>query len=622
MRMSEETTERLVDPNWLTALESRDPESAGILRAALALNPAILTRKSNGTPCPTIPDWAEKTPAPDIVVLLGTSPLTGALLPILPVSTRFFLLETDPVRALDCLNKLPNPEETIKSGRLVLGLGQDSENIEQRFSLIVQLHRTPTFQLVYAKGVTQESEQFYIQTLRQIRESIHLNVFNLNTLIYRGPQWQFNTLRNLPRLLTNPGINALAGQFPEKPALVIGAGPSLNEIIPLLRKIAHGFVLIATGTALRPLRAAGIRPDLVVTMDASVKTDPQFQTHCDDLYLACSSIAHPPALRKFRGLFSTQLSANPIDQWLISRNVNKGMLAAMGTVTTSAIDLAVKMGCAPIISIGFDLSFKDDGTTHANGTMYHGQRHNPGHLVRVPGNFQQDVLTTTQFQCYITLIEQYVKAHPKCSFLNATTTGAQIKGMRVIAPDILTTLAADDLLAFEKISVIHAGFQENISAAIRDELKGLASELQSLHEETQSAALLCNRLILMLRAPHPDDEPMAKKYLDKLAALDRRIATAQTTSAILEMSLWPISYQTSGVATPTEKSLGEAVTANKRSRILYEQISGAALWTRDLLVSVIAEFDTQRMAHDMLIKETDLENKHIGNNCQAMLQVS
>ena len=622
MSTSEKPVERAAAPDWLALLETRDPESAAFLRAALTPDQTALKRESIGAPSPCLPDWAGQTPAPDIVILIGASPLLSALIPILPAATRFFLLEMDPARAFACLNNLPTPVDTIKSDQLVLGLGRDSPKIEARFAVMLRQQRTPTFQLVHAGNIAPNSEQFYTQVLRRICEGIHLNVFNLNTLIYRGPQWQFNTLRNLPRLVVNPGINTLAGLFRGKPAIIVGAGPSLNPLIPLLGKIAPGFVIIATATALRPLRAAGIRPDLVVTVDASVRTDPQFQTRCDDLFLACSSIAHPPALRKFRGLFSAQLNANPIDKWLISRGASKGMLAAMGTVTTTAVDLAVQMGCDPIISVGFDLSFADDGTTHANGTMYHGQRYNPEQLVRVPGNCQPEVLTTPQFQCYISLIEQYVKAHPDCSFLNATAGGARLQGMRVIAPELLPTLAAGNIQAFESIASIHADFHDNTGVAIRGELEGLVGELQSLHLEAQRAALLCNRLILMLRAPHPDDEPMARKHLDQLAALDRRIATAQTTSAILEMSLWPISYNTTSAPVPEEQNQSEAILANKRSRTLYEQIAGAALWTRDLLVDVIAEFNTQDTACGLLINETASKQNQIGKKCQEMLQAS
>ena len=276
-------------------------------------------------------------PAPDVVIMLGwrgglslQSVLNG-----LPKTTRVLVLEYDLAQAVAAYRQAPI-EPAIAEGRLVLAIGSDPEFVQARIYQMLDMHNPPTIRLFDSGLSAPEASRFYVAMLKDAMESVHLNVFNLNTLIGRGPLWQYNTLKNLPYLITHPGINALIGKFAGKPALIVGAGPSLNKALPYLKEVAKHYVILCAATALRPLRAAGITPDLVVAVDASKKTAPQFEAPCEDVYLACSSIVYPPALPKFKGIFSGHLNANPIERWLSERGSPKGLWIAAGTVTTTA----------------------------------------------------------------------------------------------------------------------------------------------------------------------------------------------------------------------------------------------------------------------------------------------
>lgn len=569
----------------LDTLEAHDPESAAFLRQAVL---TAMSRPQVRSTCPStesLPTWLQEgsdAEAPDIVVLLGADDTVARLDACLPPTSRFLLLETDPVRAADLFQKWPL-EERVASGRLTLALGMNRKRVSRQFAKLFRLTASPSVRLIFAADLEPVAEAFYLSAMREIREGIHLNVFNINTMILRGAQWQFNTLQNLPSLLANPGIQALEGLFQGRPGLVVGAGPSLNAVIPHLREAAAGFVVIATGTALRPLRAAGIRPDLVVSVDASIKTGPQFATVCDDLFLACSSFAHPPILSLFRGLFVAQLPANPIDRWLNVLGMGRGYLVAAGTVTTTAIDLARRMGCRSITTIGFDLSFADDGTTHASQSMYDGCRLDPASLIRVPGNYQAEVLTTEQFRCYLALIEDYLASHPDTIYLNATNAGARIAGMRLMRPEEIPALADPAFDAYGVIADAHAAFRGHDTERILPELEKVSRQLQDISESAHLGAMICNQLILMLRSPCAGDEDLAREHLEALSAIDRKFRDAGESSAVLEMSLWPASYRTTAAPPAVGDPRTNAIASNRRSRELYEQIAGAAKWTRRLV---------------------------------------
>ncbi len=85
---------------------------------------------------------------------------------------------------------------------------------------------------------------------------------------YAGP-YLLNTLRNLPTIAAEGDAATLVRLFPGRPALLVAAGPSLDANLPAIAAHRDRVVLIAVDTALRPLLAAGLAPDLVVALDPS-----------------------------------------------------------------------------------------------------------------------------------------------------------------------------------------------------------------------------------------------------------------------------------------------------------------------------------------------------------------
>lgn len=578
--------------NRLATLQQCDPISAGQLRPFMSFMtettfaPAELEESRD-----RIRAWRREQGGNkdiDLVLVAGCNHPAdlAALREELPESAMIYLLVYDLRVAARIYAALPLEEE-VTAGKMRLAFGSDADAARARFLGMLVMSRAPSISIYDGGAADSQAIDFYTRVLMDIRESVHLNVFNIGTMIDRGTLWQHNTICNISSIIANPGVDALQGLFEGKPAIVVGAGPSLNDALDVLSELKGRFVIISTGTALRPLRRAGIRPDFVVAVDGSHKTAPQFETPCDDLYLACSSLVYPPVIPKFKGFFSGALVSNPIANWISTFGTPKGELIAAGTVTASAVDLAVKMGCAPIIAVGFDLCFNDDGTTHASNTMYHGTRVNPSQLVEVPGNLCEYVLTSPQFRCYILLMEEYIKTKPDTRFINATTGGARIGGMEVISPGQLAAYAVERFDAYAEIERVHQAYDEDSSGEIYDALTAIHDHLSAVANEALDAAMICNQLILMLRMPQVADEETAKKLLEELEEKDDFLVSARERSMFLDLSLLPIGFKMHTRRDETEERYSDAVLVNRRARELYEQIAGAARWTRDLLSGVV-----------------------------------
>lgn len=188
---------------------------------------------------------------------------------------------------------------------------------------------------------------------------------------FAGP-YLLNTLTNLRRLLTSRDVGELYGRFGGAPVFVLAAGPSLDRNLVDLKANRDGALVIAVDTALRPCLAAGVEPDLVVAVDPgevnlrhlAVGTAP-LRTHL----VAEPSLA-PGSFDAFADrVFTFRVDRHHPWPWLQEQGLDRSRLLAWGSVLTTALDLAVKLGCDPIVLLGADFAYTD-GQPYCRGTAF------------------------------------------------------------------------------------------------------------------------------------------------------------------------------------------------------------------------------------------------------------
>ncbi|MFW6292847.1 MAG: motility associated factor glycosyltransferase family protein [Spirochaetota bacterium] len=193
---------------------------------------------------------------------------------------------------------------------------------------------------------------------------------NRNTLHRFGRLWVRNLCRNLPRLAGAASVTGLADAFRGLPALLLAAGPTLDQILPALPDLAARCVVIAVDTALDPALRAGVTPDFAVVVD------PQYwnarhldRVHLPDTVLVSEPSAHPRVFRSFPNAIHLCSSVFPLGRAFEESLGRFGSLGAGGSVATTAWDLARLLGATSIHVAGLDLGFPG-GRTHCRGSFF------------------------------------------------------------------------------------------------------------------------------------------------------------------------------------------------------------------------------------------------------------
>jgi len=216
----------------------------------------------------------------------------------------------------------------------------------------------------------------YSRLHQLLQEEIQQFWLNKYTLMHMLPLWIKNIFRNIgsiSSLSTSINVDTV---LPETslPVLVAGAGPSLEENLHFLEARRNEFFLLAVDTAFAPLMQAGIQPDAVVVQEAQFFNLYDFIPfpHLETLLIADLS-SYPGVLQlATNGIHF--VSARFADIALFRRLAKYGLLPSelvpMGSVGSTAVDIALRLTKGPVICTGIDYAFFP-GKTHSNNSPQH-----------------------------------------------------------------------------------------------------------------------------------------------------------------------------------------------------------------------------------------------------------
>ena len=113
-------------------------------------------------------------------------------------------------------------------------------------------------------------QNLYTNEIKSLTEKIKQNfnpiLLDIKTQKNFGKIWQNNIFKNFKRLFNNE--YSFEPLEIDKPILIVGAGPSLEQNIEVIKKNIDNFFVVSSDTSLKILLTHKITPDLVFSFDA------------------------------------------------------------------------------------------------------------------------------------------------------------------------------------------------------------------------------------------------------------------------------------------------------------------------------------------------------------------
>nr|MBC8360187.1 motility associated factor glycosyltransferase family protein [Candidatus Desulfatibia profunda] len=240
-----------------------------------------------------------------------------------------------------------------------------------------------------------------------------------------------NLLGNIKPIVSHPGINQLRDKFKGRPAVTVASGPSLEKNMHLLRDLRDRALIIACDSSFLPLMKRDMRPHIVASLERTAGTGKFYEcvTAVEGIYLAFCPLVQPDVYDSFAGKKIIVFRPFSHFNWF---QLEKGALPIGPAVSNMAFSMAEYLGCDPIIMIGQDLAFAEDGDTHVEDMRF-GERdeHYFSSIIETEGNDGRPVKTSRTWEIFKTAHEYDIDSY-KGLCINATEGGAKIMGAHVM----------------------------------------------------------------------------------------------------------------------------------------------------------------------------------------------
>lgn len=225
--------------------------------------------------------------------------------------------------------------------------------------------------------------------------------------------------------LNLPECGELKDIFKDKAVVIVGAGPSVDSQLDRLRKYRDKITVFATGHIIRRLVNEGIIPDAVIITDPQPLMYKQIDgVNLKGIPMILLSTASSSVIDYYNGSIYVAYQSGYELAEIKAKEIGATLFETGGSVTTTALDIALRFGARKIIFVGVDLAYTG-GYSHASGE---GRRiENTDGLRQVRSNTGGMVYTSKNLDIYRKWIERRLEGVRDTEVYN-TGDGAEIKG--------------------------------------------------------------------------------------------------------------------------------------------------------------------------------------------------
>lgn len=255
-------------------------------------------------------------------------------------------------------------------------------------------------------------------------------------------RWTLNSLLNFKKTLETPKLfdEKIRKTFKDRPAIIVSAGPSLEEELDGLRYIKENNLayLFAVGSAINPLLKNEIYPDAACTYDPQATNHLVFEQviekNITTIPLIYGSSVGFETLQKYPGpLVHFITNQDKVAAYYLRDAIDSvEVINDAPSIAVITFQFLSKLGCNPIILVGQNLAFRGS-KSYAEGSKRSGIRTDVDteklkKAIEVESVDGEIILTTDGFKNMREQLELYISRYPEIQVINTTKGGAKIRG--------------------------------------------------------------------------------------------------------------------------------------------------------------------------------------------------
>ncbi len=361
------------------------------------------------------------------------------------------VVEPEPALFHESLSRI-DLRSLTNTPRLEFVLGTTGEEFYQALLKFMEFVLSADLLVIPLPFVDIYPNSFFEVIRSEIQKLMSTKKQMLTHMAEQGYRCQENIICNLPHMIRCLLPHDIHKSIPNQPAIIVAAGPSLDKNINTLHRAQNHAWIFAVDTSLRILQQHGIEAQFVVTKDPTENNRLHFEgmNNIESPMLAFDPQVLPDIPQRFSGPKICLPNRNhAIHHHLRGLELTAADETPLSTnVAVAAFNLAVLMGCNPIIFAGLDLCFSNlEGRSHAAGSALSATTRFSGNtkemlycrgsaldtiqVMEVEGIDGKRYPTHPTFYEALRLLESLIqKSQVQC--INATEGGAKIEGTQIM----------------------------------------------------------------------------------------------------------------------------------------------------------------------------------------------
>lgn len=312
-----------------------------------------------------------------ILMGIGSSAIVKTILENKTEAAWFLIIEKDTALVKGFLEKVDlSPYLEGKMQRLII-----LSEMQQDISIILNTYINSLigYYLLQAEflrtfATYRRDSEYYGEVVNELVNHLRNHMTAMGNSLEDTLQGMTNELHNVPIALQSQRLSEFKDMYKDKPIICVASGPSLDKQLPLLKQIKGKALIICAESAFRVLLKNGISPDVVCILER--------ETDCYELSVKGVDIPEDTALfgltlmdrripREWNSYVVPVFKENIAHSRLMNKALgDMGSLYNGNSVAHLNYSLAHHFGGSPIVFIGQDLAYSDEGTTHSKYSFY------------------------------------------------------------------------------------------------------------------------------------------------------------------------------------------------------------------------------------------------------------
>ncbi|QLY79750.1 motility associated factor glycosyltransferase family protein [Clostridium intestinale] len=346
---------------------------------------------------------------------------------------------------------------------------------------------------------------------------IDTSYYSVATFLYTNKSFKNifidNIFSNIDCINESTSLDLFMDYNKDIPAIIVSAGPSLDrnikEMIKFKEKLKN-FFIVAGNRTLKPLLDNGITPDVIVSIDPQEVTYNMLKEILNvKIPLVFYEQSNSKLVAEYEGdkIFTTQGLFT-----CIKGLENMSICFSGGSVAHCSTDIAVKIGCNPIIFAGQDFGYTYDKHHAEIAKLDIDKDINNLNVIKTKDVFGNEILTDRLLNLYRKNMEFYIKYFTKFSgksFLNVSY-GADIEGAEFKElSKLLNEYNSNNLKKTLKV-------EEKSKIDVKTIKTEVFNHIENTIVEATNAAKICEEITEEIV-----DENTVKKFAETLQVIDR-----------------------------------------------------------------------------------------------------